>query len=51
MKTRLTTNIDGHLLKLLFLLELAYFGAAGFILNASKESSFSFTVFSQKGRF
>ena len=36
MKTRLTTNIDGHLLKLLFLLELASFGSAGFILSFLK---------------
>ena len=33
MKTRLSTNIDGYLLEMQFLFQLAYFDGAGLILS------------------
>ena len=48
MKKRLETNIDESLLKLLFLLDYAYFDHVALIFscrNASEESSLGFTTF------
>ena len=47
MKVRFATNIDGYLLKFLFLFELAYFYSAFLILsyqNASEEFGLNFTI-------